>query len=133
VLSAFLAYTVTLVSMVKGLTSADESTLELMHTLHARRPQELLLVRLPSALPYLFTALKLSASAAVVAAIAAEYIGSLEGLGYLIEVSGRNLQNEYLWGTVVVAGIIGMSSYGVIAIIERRVLHWQPDGDTGLR
>lgn len=129
-LAAFLAYTVTLVIMVKGLGATDEPTLELMHTPHGRRSQELFLVRVPASLPFLFTALKLSASAAVVAAIAAEYIGSLDGLGFLIQTSRKHLQTDFLWATVVVAGAIGMASYGALALLERRVLRWQPDDVT---
>jgi len=124
-LAAFLAYTVTLVNLVRGLASAEAATLELLHTLNASRRQELVHVRFPAALPYLFTGLKLGASAAIVAAIAAEYIGALQGLGYLIHDTRARLDNEYLWAAVVVAAVIGLASFGLVVLAERWAMPWR--------
>lgn len=128
-LAAFLAYTVTLVNMVRGLASADAGTLELMHTLNASRWQQLTRVRFPAALPYLFTSLKLGASAAIVAAIAAEYIGALEGLGYLIHDTRARLDNEYLWAAVIVAAVIGLVAFGLVALVERLAMPWRREAE----
>jgi ABC-type nitrate/sulfonate/bicarbonate transport system permease component len=120
-----------LVNMVRGLSSADEETLELVHSLKASRWQELRMVRLPSSLPYLFVALKLGAASALVAAIAAEYLGSLEGLGHLLILSKMELDTALMWAVVLVATIIGMLAYGAVALIERRTLRWQPEEEAG--
>jgi NitT/TauT family transport system permease protein len=82
-------------------------------------------VRFPAALPYLFTGLKLGASAAIVAAIAAEYIGALQGLGYLIHDTRARLDNEYLWAAVVVAAVIGLASFGLVVLAERWAMPWR--------
>ncbi|MEV5409411.1 ABC transporter permease [Thermopolyspora sp. NPDC052614] len=124
-LAAFLAYTVTLVTMVRGLGSADVETLELMHTLNASRWQELTRVRFPASLPYLFTSLRLGASAAIVAAIAAEYVGALEGLGYLIHDTRARLDNAYLWAAVVTAAAIGLAAFGLVVLVERWAMPWR--------
>src|SRR5690606_36995716 len=112
-------------SLVRGLASAEAATLELLHTLNASRRQELVHVRFPAALPYLFTGLKLGASAAIVAAIAAEYIGALQGLGYLIHDTRARLDNEYLWAAVVVAAVIGLASFGLVVLAERWAMPWR--------
>lgn len=131
-LAAFITYTVTLVNMVQGLGSADAGTLELLHTLRVTRMQELFLVRFPTALPFLFTSLKLGAASSIVAAIAAEYIGALSGLGYLLQHSMAQLQMPYLWAVVLVIGVIGMLAYGLVALIERVVLRNRPKTEAPL-
>lgn len=125
-LAAFLAYTVTLVNMVKGLTSPDTETIELLHTLGAGRWQVLRTVRFPASTPFFFTSLKLGASGAMVAAIAAEYIGALSGLGHLLQFARMRLDTPYLWAVVVVCGVVGIVAYGLMALVEKIVVRWQP-------
>jgi len=82
----------TLVNTVKGLKAADAEYFELFRSLGAKRAQEFRKLRIPYCLPYLFSALKISSSLAVVGAIVGEFVGATQGLGYLIMVSSAHLE-----------------------------------------
>src|SRR5712691_8804287 len=83
VIASLVCFFPTLVNMTRGLRSVDPEALELMYSLSANRWQVLWRLRWPSALPFLFSALKISAAGAVLGAVVAEWIGSDLGIGYL--------------------------------------------------
>ena len=93
-----------LINMTRGLREADVGYHELLHSLSATGTQRLRMIELPAALPYMFAALKVSASAAFITAIVGEWIGSNVGLGYLIVISGQYFKIPTLWAAVVVTG-----------------------------
>ena len=88
-----------LVNAVKGLKAADVEYRELFQTLGASRAQEFRKLRIPYCLPYLFSALKISSSLAIVGAIVGEFVGATQGLGYLIMVSSAHLETATLFAS----------------------------------
>ena len=113
-----------LVNTVKGLKAADLEYRELFETLEASRAQEFRKLRIPFCLPYLFSALKISSSLAVVGAIVGEFVGATQGLGYLIVISSAHLETATLFSAVFAAAIGGIAMFYVIGWTERKLIFW---------
>jgi NitT/TauT family transport system permease protein len=115
-----------LINMTRGLREADAGYHELLHSLSATAAQRLRMIELPAALPYLFAALKVSASAAFITAIVGEWIGSNVGLGYLIVISGQYFKIPTLWAAVVVTAALTLALVGLVTLAERLAMPWAP-------
>jgi NitT/TauT family transport system permease protein len=113
-----------LVNTVKGLKAADFEYRELFETLGASRAQEFRKLRVPFCLPYLFSALKISSSLAVVGAIVGEFVGATKGLGYLIIVSSAHLETPTLFSAIFAAALAGIAMFYAIGWTERRLIFW---------
>jgi NitT/TauT family transport system permease protein len=113
-----------LVNAVKGLKAADVEYRELFQTLGASRAQEFRKLRIPYCLPYLFSALKISSSLAIVGAIVGEFVGATQGLGYLIMVSSAHLETATLFAAIAAAALAGILMFYVIGWTEERVIFW---------
>jgi NitT/TauT family transport system permease protein len=113
-----------LVNAVKGLKAADAEYRELFQTLGATRAQEFRKLRIPYCLPYLFSALKISSSLAIVGAIVGEFVGATQGLGYLIMVSSAHLETATLFAAIAAAAVAGIAMFYVIGWTEQRVIFW---------
>jgi len=98
------------VNATRGLRAASASALDLMRVLDASAWQSFVRVRLPASLPYLITALKLGAPAAVLGATVGEWLGTA-GIGYLLFSSMVNFQIELLWATMVIATAVALAGY----------------------
>jgi NitT/TauT family transport system permease protein len=116
-----------LVNAAKGLKAADAEYRELFQTMGSSRAQEFRKLRLPYCLPYLFSALKISSSLAVVGAIVGEFVGATQGLGYLIIVSSSHLETPTVFAAIVAAAAAGITMFYLIGWIERSVVFWNSD------
>jgi NitT/TauT family transport system permease protein len=113
-----------LVNAVKGLKAADAEYRELFQTLGASRAQEFRKLRIPFCLPYLFSALKISSSLAIVGAIVGEFVGATQGLGYLIMVSSAHLETATLFAAIAAAALAGIAMFYAIGWTEQRIVFW---------
>ena len=113
-----------LVNTVKGLKAADREYCELFETMGADRSQEFRKLRVPFCLPYLFSALKISSSLAVVGAIVGEFVGATQGLGYLIIISSAHLETATLFSAILAAAFAGIVMFYAIGFAERRLIFW---------
>lgn len=118
-----------LVNTVKGLKAADLEYRELFETLGASRAQEFRKLRIPFCLPYLFSALKISSSLAVIGAIVGEFVGATQGLGYLIIISSAHLETATLFSAIIAAAVAGIAMFYAISFAERRLIFWS-NGDS---
>jgi NitT/TauT family transport system permease protein len=114
-----------LVNTVKGLKAADAEYFELFKSLGASRPQEFGKLRIPFCLPYLFSALKISSSLAVVGAIVGEFVGATQGLGYLIMISSAHIETPTLFSAIFASAAAGLVLFYAIGAAERFVVFWQ--------
>jgi NitT/TauT family transport system permease protein len=112
-----------LVNTVKGLKAADREYRELFETMGASRAQEFRKLRVPFCLPYLFSALKISSSLAVVGAIVGEFVGATQGLGYLIIISSAHLETATLFSAIF-AAFAGIAMFYTIGFAERKLIFW---------
>ena len=95
-----------LVSTLAGLKAAGKLELEVMHSYAASYWQNLLALRLPAALPFMFGALKVNATLALIGAIVAEYFGSpTQGIGFRISTEAGKMNMPLVWGSIVVAAL----------------------------
>ena len=113
-----------LVNTVKGLKAADLEYRELFETLGASQAQEFRKLRVPYCLPYLFSALKISSSLAVIGAIVGEFVGATQGLGYLIIISSAHLETATLFSAIIAAAFAGIAMFYAIGFTERRLIFW---------
>ena len=116
-----------LVSTLAGLKAAGKLELELMHSYAASYPRSLLALRLPAALPYIFGALKINATLALIGAIVAEFFGSpTSGLGFRISTEAARMNMPLVWGAIAVAAVTGSLAYALLVALERRAAFWHP-------
>jgi NitT/TauT family transport system permease protein len=126
VIAAVVCFFPTLVNMVRGLESVNAQSLELMKVLSASRTEIFFKLRLLNSVPYLFSALKIAASTAVIGAIVGEWIGSNTGIGALIIQSTYNFDSAMLYATVIVGSAFSVAFFLAVTLIERLVIRWQP-------
>jgi len=124
-IAALICFFPTLVNMVRGLEAVNPQAMELMRVLSASRREVFFKLRLPTALPYLFSALKIAASTAVIGAIVGEWIGSTVGIGALIIQATYNFDSALLYATVIVGSSFSVAFFLVITGLERLVVRWQ--------
>src|ERR1700680_306319 len=97
----------------------------MFRSLEATPWQEFIKLRLPYCLPYLFAALKISSSLAIVGAIVGEFVGSTRGLGYLIMISSSHLDTDVLFSAILAAALSGIILFHGLGWLEQRVVFWQ--------
>ena len=113
-----------LVNTIAGLSSAGAMERDLMKT-YGGTWQTLLALRLPVAMPFIFNALKINTTLAMIGAIVAEFFGTpIVGMGFRISTEVGRLQIDMVWATIVVAALTGSLFYALVAGVERRVTFW---------
>ena len=116
-----------LVNTLAGLSAASNMQLDLMKTYGANYRQTLFKLRLPEALPFIFNALKINSTLALIGAIVAEFFGTpIVGMGFRISTEVGRMNVDMVWAEIAVAAMAGSAFYGVIALIERRLTFWHP-------
>jgi NitT/TauT family transport system permease protein len=129
IIAAYLTFFPVTINTLRGLRSPEPTALELMHSYAATRWHILWKLRVPAALPYIFTALKVSATASVVGAIIGELpSGIADGLGRVILNFNQYYATgpEKLWATILFASLTGMAFFLIITILEKVFIHHQP-------
>ena len=125
-IAALVCFFPTLVNMVRGLDAANPQAVELMRVLSASKSEVFFKLRLQSSLPYLFSALRIAASLSVIGAVVGEWIGATRGIGALLIQATYNFDSALLYSAIVMSAFLSGSFFLVIALIERRVIRWQP-------
>lgn len=116
-----------LVNTVAGLAAAGVQERELLRTYAAGHGQSLLALRLPAAMPFIFNALKINSTLALIGAIVAEFFGTpIVGMGFRISTEVGRMNLDMVWAEIVLAAIAGSAFYGLVALAERRVTFWHP-------
>jgi NitT/TauT family transport system permease protein len=112
------------VTAYKGLTSIDIPALELMRSIAASRTEEFRKLRIPSSLPFVFTALKLNVTLALIGAIIAEFFSAISGLGMAMNRALVSFDLPLAWATMAIAGAAGVVFYLLVGLAERLVIPW---------
>jgi NitT/TauT family transport system permease protein len=122
---AMMTFFPTMVSTIRGLLSPASTALELMRSYGATERQVFLKLRMPAALPFTFTALKVSASLAMIGAVVGEFFGDTEhSLGVYIVSQAALFHTREAWSAIIVACAFGIAFYLVIAGAERLLIPW---------
>jgi NitT/TauT family transport system permease protein len=116
-----------LVNTVSGLAATSSMEKDLMRTYAATWFQTLVKLRLPAAWPFIFNALKINSTLALIGAIVAEFFGTpIVGMGFRISTEVGRMNVDMVWAEIAVAAVAGSAFYGVVALIERAVTFWHP-------
>lgn len=116
-----------LVNTVAGLSAATPMQHDLMKTYAASYWQSLFKLRLPEALPFIFNALKINSTLAMIGAIVAEFFGTpTVGMGFRISTEVGRMNVDMVWAEIAVAAVAGSLFYGAVALTERVFTFWHP-------
>lgn len=124
IVTALLTFFPVLVNVHSGLQAVDPALLALFHSLDADRWEVLRHARWPSALPYLFAALKVVAPLSLVGAVVAEWAGASAGLGRAMWLAYTNLNMPALFAAVLCSAVMGIGLYAAVVAAEGRVVFW---------
>jgi NitT/TauT family transport system permease protein len=114
-----------LINTVRGLTDVDPAALELMHSYAAAPVQIVRRVRIPNALPYVFTGLKIAATLAVIGAVIGEYFGGPRySLGIFITSEAYVFRYPNAWAAILLTCVLGIAFYLTILVLERLFMPW---------
>jgi NitT/TauT family transport system permease protein len=126
-IAAVLCFFPVLVNALRGLTSVRPASIELMHSYAAGETEIFRRVRIPTALPFVFTALKVASVLAMIGAIVGEYFGGdFNALGVLINSKSSTFDFKVAWAGIGVACAFGIAFYLAVALAERLALRGQP-------
>ncbi|PZS00389.1 MAG: ABC transporter permease [Chloroflexi bacterium] len=122
---AVLTFFPMLINAYRGLTAVDPLSLQLMRSYAAGGLATFLKLRLPASLPYVFNALKINVTLAMIGAIVGEYFGGPSaGLGFFIHDKSGEFATAEVWSAVVVACAIGLAVYLLVSVLERLLTSW---------
>ena len=126
-LAAFIATFPIVVGTAAGLHAADENAHMLFKTMGATRIQTLVKMKLPIALPQIFTGLKIGAVGVMAGAITGEFLGGGKGFGELIRVAASQLNTPRVFSLILYLSLVGLALYLIVQWVQRRVVFWQKE------
>lgn len=116
-----------LINTVAGLSASGYMERDLMKSYGANRLTTLLKLRLPAAMPFIFNALKINSTLAMIGAIVAEFFGTpIVGMGFRMSTEVGRQGLDMVWAEVLMAALAGSAFYGVITLVEREMTFWHP-------
>jgi len=121
---ALMTFAPMVVNAFKGLYSIEPEALELMTSVAASEREVFLKLRLPHSLPYVFTALKVGTTLAMIGAIVAEFFNAQRGLGVTLSNNIQVAKMPLAWAAIVMAAVLGLGLYALVGIVERAVIPW---------
>ncbi|MBO4205675.1 ABC transporter permease [Micromonospora echinofusca] len=127
VMAAVISFFPMLVNVIEGLRAADADRIQMLTVFGASRSQIFRMVRLPSALPFIFAGLDIGIVFAILGAVVGEFIGAKEGLGYLLLQTNYNFDIAGMFAVLVVLSVMGLAAHFVIRLVQKRVAFWAED------
>ncbi|MFN2141719.1 MAG: ABC transporter permease [Candidatus Promineifilaceae bacterium] len=124
-----------LVNSITGMRSVPPEMVELMHSLNATRGQIFRKLELPAAMPVLLAGLKVGATLAVIGALVGEFVQPRSaGLGYMLVTARYQFKTDLVFVLLITLAVIALTLYGIVVLLERRLLYWQkrPENSTAL-
>jgi NitT/TauT family transport system permease protein len=121
---ALMVFAPMVINAFKGLYSIEPQSLDLMTALAASPRDVFWKLRLPHALPYVFTALKVGTTLAMIGALVAEFFNAQRGLGVTLSTNIQVAKMPIAWAAIVMAAIVGLTLFGAVSLIERAVIPW---------
>ncbi len=116
-----------LVNALAGLAAAGAIERDLMRSYGSTYGQTLARLHLPAALPFIFNALKINSTLALIGAIVAEFFGTpTRGIGFRISIEIARMSLDMVWAEITLAAVAGMAFYGLVALAERATTFWHP-------
>jgi len=114
-----------LVNIISGMQRVDPALMDLFRSWNSTRIEIFKFLRVPTAVPYLFTALKITAPLSLIGAVVAEWTGASGGLGRVMWLAYTNLNLPFLFGAIFILATAGMLIFRFISWLETKVVFWQ--------
>lgn len=127
VMAAVISFFPMLVNVIEGLRSADPDRIQMLTVFGASRLQVFRMVRLPTALPFIFAGLDIGIVFAILGAVVGEFIGAKEGLGYLLLQTNYNFDMPGMFAVLVVLSVMGLIAHFLIRFIQKKFAFWADD------
>lgn len=124
VIAATVAIFPILVNTIEGLAGTDENRIDMLRSLGARRGQTFWMIKLPSALPFIFAGLGSGIVLSLLGAVVGEFVGARAGLGNLILTQNSRLETASVFATLVVLAVIGITLNAILSAVQARVVFW---------
>lgn len=124
VITTMIAFFPLVVSTALGLASVPAELVELSRSLRATTARQYWQIRLPYAVPYVFSALKVSITLAVVGAVVAEFVAAEKGLGYLILYATSSFKVAVAFAALILLVLSSLALYGAVQFLHRRLFPW---------
>lgn len=124
-LAVFVSVFPVIVGTASGLQAADDDSRQLYRIMRASRWQTLTRLKFPTALPQVFTGLKIAALGVMAGAITAEFLGGGKGFGELIRVAASQLDTARVFALIIYLSFVGLAMFGAVVLAERRIVFWQ--------
>jgi len=121
---ALTAFFPIVVNMVDGLRSVDPDVVNLLRTMGASRWQIFVKVQMPTSLPFLFSGLRVAMAVSVIGAVIGEWVGSSQGLGYLMIRSKPQFLTERVFAAIVALSVMGVALFGLVGVVEKLAIPW---------
>lgn len=121
---ASIAFFPIVVDTVTGLALVEPELLNMVRILRASTFQTFLKIRIPSAMPFFFSGTKIAVTFAVIGSVVGEFVGSDDGLGYLIMVSGSQMNTAMVFVSLIILSFIGMILFAVVEVLQRFLCPW---------
>lgn len=126
-IAALVCFFPTLVNSVRGLEAVNPQAMELMRVLSASKSEIFFKLRVFSALPYLFSALRIAASMCVIGAVVGEWVGANVGVGAMIIQATFNFDSALLYSAIVMSASLSGAFFLLVTLAERWLIRWQPE------
>ena len=126
-IAALVCFFPTLVNSVRGLEAVNPQAMELMRVLSASKREIFFKLRVFSALPFLFSALRIAASMSVIGAVVGEWIGATQGIGAMIIQATYNFDSALLYAAIVMSAALSGTFFMAIVLLERAIIRWHPE------
>lgn len=123
-IGALIGFFPVVINTAVGVTQVDEEMLDLGRVFNAPKWRVFAKIRIPNAYPYILSALKVTATAAVVGVIVGEFVASQKGLGYVIITTQGSMNTPVAFAALVWISVIGLAVYGVVVLAARRLAPW---------
>jgi NitT/TauT family transport system permease protein len=130
-LSVLITFFPMTINSALGFQSIDEDIHRMARAFMGSDWQIFWKIRMPNALPYIFSGMKISITLAIIGVIVSEFVASQEGIGYLIKLAGGLLDTPLMMAAITVLSISGLALYGLIVLAERHSIYWQTPNDVG--
>ncbi len=130
VITVLVAFFPLVISIATGLLSVPPELIELSRACRASKLSELLRIRLPYAIPFIFAGLKVAISLAVVGAVVAEFVNADAGLGFLIQTSTAFFKVPVAFGALIILSVMGVVLFQVVVVAERVFFPWSSSNAT---
>ena len=123
-IGALIGFFPVVINTAVGLSQIDDDMLDLGRVFNAPKWKVFAKIRIPNAYPYILSALKVTATSAVVGAIVGEFVASQSGLGYVIITSQSSMNTPLAFGALVWISVLGLILYGIVAVMSRVLAPW---------